>query len=133
MLYEIQKKPTNCGPQSSFAIVKDPQTRRLSTHAHVEFYFKMEPAQHILTKHWQPLQWDGQSIFLGSFSERIVIELIHETIENPDVVERHRTRVDRRVKKKKFEMAIGVHGIKYVPCYSVTVIFNFQDGEIITP
>ena len=70
-----------------------------------------QPAlEHILSRHWQPLQRNGQSVFLPSYSERIIVELINETIESSDVKEQHRTRRDRGVKKKAFQTAIGEHG-----------------------
>ena len=93
----------------------------------------VQPArlEHIVGRHCQPLQRNGKSYFLSSDLKRIN-ELIKETIENPDVIQRHRTRRDRGVKKKIFETVVGVHGITCEPCYSVTVIFNLQDEEIIT-
>ena len=92
----------------------------------------LQPAmEHILSKHWRPLQWDAQSIFRGTFSKRMVIELINQTIENPDNIELHRDRRDRRIKRKRFQRVVGMHGITREPCYWVTVILNLKD-DIIT-
>ena len=92
----------------------------------------VQPAlEHIVARHCQPLRRNGKSYFLTTDLKRIN-ELIKETIEKPDVIQRHRTRRDRLVKRKVFETLVGVHGITCAPCYKVTVIVNLQDEEIIT-
>ncbi|XP_068758206.1 uncharacterized protein [Montipora capricornis] len=66
--------------------------------------------QHIASRHVNPVQGNQKSYFLGSDLKKIE-ELVKETIENPDVVKRHRTRRDRGIKKRKWQTVIGVHGI----------------------
>ena len=90
-----------------------------------------QPLQHIASRHVIPVEGNEKSVFLTSDFKRIG-ELIQETIENPDVVKRHRKRRERGVKQKKFPTVIGVHGVTGKPCYSVTVIFRLQNDEIIT-
>ena len=89
------------------------------------------PLQHIASRHVNPVQGNQKSYFLGSDLKKIE-ELVKETIENPDVVKRHRTRRDRGIKKRKWQTVLGVHGITGAPCYSVTVIYSVQNQEIIT-
>ena len=86
--------------------------------------------QHIAKRHMQPQQC-GRSYFLSSDTEYIRA-LVEETMHRPDFISRHKIKRDRGVKKKTFEMQVGVHGITQAPCYSVTLIFHVEDDVIIT-
>ena len=87
--------------------------------------------QHIAKWHMQPIQQCGRSYFLSSDPEHIRA-LVEETMNRPDFISRHKIKRDRGVKKKAFEMQVGVHGISQAPCYNVTVIFHVQDNVIVT-
>ena len=66
------------------------------------------PLSFVLTsRHVRLLQVKGKSYFLSSDLKRIK-ELIKEAVGHPDVIKRHRTRRDRGVKTKTFQLSMSV-------------------------
>ena len=61
-----------------------------------------------------------------------VWEIIQETFKNPDIIKEHRTKKKRRVCKKKFGFPVGIHGPSRALCFSVVVIYDIEDNQIIT-
>ena len=87
--------------------------------------------EHVARNHMLPMQCQGKSYFLST-DRRYVLAMVKDTTERPDAILPHKNRRDREVRKKKFEMPVGVHGITKVPCYRVTVILNRGGNEVIS-
>ena len=93
---------------------------------------KMEHVmEHIAQNHMLPMQCQGKSYFLSS-DRKYVLAMVKDTTERPDTILPHKYRKDREVRKKKFPLQVGVHGITKVACYCVTVIFSVTNNEIIS-
>lgn len=86
--------------------------------------------QHI-ERHMPPSQWTGKSFFISNEIHN-VYALIKETMDRPDKIFPHRSKRNREVKQKRFTKQVGVHGISQDACYSVTVIIDVTNGEIIS-
>ena len=72
-----------------------------------------------------------KSYFL--FRDEIPVwKLVQDTFENPDISTPHWTDGNRYVLQKKFNSPVGIHGKTELQCFSVTVIYDAQDQEIIT-
>ena len=93
---------------------------------------KMEHVmEHIAQNHMFPTPCQGKSYFLSS-DRKYVLAMVKDTTERPDTILPHKYRKDREVRKRKFPLQVGVHGITNVACYCVTVIFSVTNNEIIT-
>ena len=93
---------------------------------------KMEHVmEHIAQNHMLPMHCQGKSYFLSS-DRKYVLAMVKDTTERPDTILPHKYRKDREVRKKKFPLQVGVHGITKVACYCVTVIFSVTNNEIIS-
>ena len=58
--------------------------------------------------------------------------IVQEKLKNPDVIKEHRTKREMRVYTKKFGSHIGIHGFSRALCFSVVVIYDIEDNQMIT-
>lgn len=72
-----------------------------------------------------------KSYFLSP-DKKSLWKLVQDTFENPDISTPHWTDGNRYVLQKKFNSPVGIHGKTKLRCFSVTVIYDAQDQEIIT-
>ena len=82
---------------------------------------------------WLYSEWQSEekSYFLSP-DKKSLWKLVQDTFENPDISTPHWTDGNRYVLQKKFNSPVGIHGKTKLRCFSVMVIYDAQDQEIIT-
>lgn len=86
--------------------------------------------EHIKIRHMLPWR-QGNSVFISN-DRNYVWAIVQEAFQNPDVIKTHRTKKVRRVCKKTFGFPVGIHGFSRALCFSVVVIYDIEDNQIIT-
>ena len=80
--------------------------------------------EHISRNHMQPSQLSGKSYFICNDKQYVFAKFVRETMNKPDKSFPHKRYKKRGVRQKTFKQQVGVHGLRKVPCYTVTVIYD---------
>ena len=88
--------------------------------------------EHISRNHMQPSQLSGKSYFICNDKQYVYEKFVRETMNKPDKSFPHKRYNKRGVRQKTFTEQVGVHGLRKVPCYTVTVIYDRTNYKVIT-
>ena len=88
--------------------------------------------EHISRNHMQPSQLSGKSYFICNDKQYVFAKFVRETMNKPDKSFPHKRYKKRGVRQKTFKQQVGVHGLRKVPCYTVTVIYDRTNYKVIT-
>ena len=95
---------------------------------HEEDFYREESSvmEHISRNHMQPSQVSGKSYFICSDKNYVFEKFVPETMNRPDKSFPYKSYKKRGVRQKTFPEQVGVHGLRNVPCYTVTVLFEIH-------
>ena len=110
------------------------ENHRSGGQKHEENFHRKESKvmEHISRNHMQPSQPSGKSYFLSNDKNYVFEKFVRETMNVPDKQFLHKTYKKRGVRQKTFLEQVGVHGLRKVPCYTVTVIYDHTNYKVIT-
>ena len=74
----------------------------------------------------------GKSYFISDDVSYVFETLVKDTMNRPDRSSQHREHGKRGVRQKTFSVQVGIHGRWKVPCYTVTVIYDLKNNQLIT-
>lgn len=87
---------------------------------------------HIAENHMKASHLPGKSYFISDDMSYVFETFIQETMNRPDNSFQHRKQRKRGVRQKTFSAQVGIHGRWKVPCYTVTVIYDLENNQVIT-
>lgn len=93
---------------------------------------KTNVLQHIAENHMKASHQTGKSYFISDDISYVFETFIQETMNRPDNSFQHRKQRKRGVRQKTFSAQVGIHGRWKVPCYTVTVIYDLENNQVIT-